>query len=157
MKKLLFIFSLFLAFFVKAQEKIMIKKNEITIPIGKKVMLNPQTEGNKIVNFEITDEQSITDKVDMMDLLKNFKKDNITDNSIEFIFSEAQMMNTPYFILKTIQKTGKKMTFKAKIRLKGSPLYSSTSIIPVVNNAISLEQWQNNIDSIFLYDFVLQD
>ncbi|UKB85437.1 hypothetical protein LF887_07395 [Chryseobacterium sp. MEBOG06] len=156
MKKVLSLFFLFLLLIIQAQEKTAIKKTEITIPIGKKLLLKTHIEGNTINGFEITDEQSISDKPDMMKVLKNFEKDKITDNSIEFTFCEAQMMNNPYFILKTVQKTGKQMTFKAKIRLKGSPLYSSTSIMPVGSNSLSLEQWQNNIDSIFLYDFKLK-
>lgn len=156
MKKLLSLLFLFVLLIIQAQEKAVIKKTEITIPIGKKLLLKTHIEGNNITGFEITDEQSISDKPDMMELLKNFEKDKITDNSIEFAFSEAQMMNNPYFILKTVQKTGKKMTFKAKIRLKGSSLYSSTSIMPVGSNSLSLEQWQNNIGSIYLYDFELK-
>lgn len=156
MKKLLSLFFLFVLLIIQAQEKAVIKKTEITIPIGNKLLLKTHIEGNNITGFEINDEQTISDKPDMMEVLKNFEKDKITDNSIEFAFSEAQMMNNPYFILKTVQKTGKKMTFKAKIRLKGSPLYSSTSVMPVGSNSLSLEQWQNNIDSIFLYDFELK-
>lgn len=157
MKKLLFFLFLFSTFIIQAQEKTIIKKGEITIPIGRKIILKPQIQGDKMVSFEITDEQNISEKVDMMNILQNFEKDSTTDNSIEFLFCEAQMMNNPYFILKTIQKTGKQMTFKAKIRLKGSPLYSSTSIMPIASNAMSFEQWQNNIDSIFLYDFELNN
>lgn len=157
MKKLIFFLFLFLTFFTYTQEKTIIKKGEITIPIAKKVIVKAQMQDHNIINFEITDEEDISEKVDMMSILKDFKKDSVTDNSIEFLFSEAQMMGNPYFILKTIQKTGKQITFKAKIRLKGSPLYSSTSIMPVTSNAISLEQWQNNIDSIFLYDFELNN
>ena len=156
MKKLLFLFSLFFVFAVQAQEKVLIKKTEITIPIGKKLILKPEIEENKITGFEITEEQQISHQPDMMNILKNFEKDKTIDNSIEFTFCEAHMGNNPYFILTTIQKTGKRMTFKAKIRIKGSHLYSSTSILPVGSNSLSFEQWQNNIDSIFLYDFELK-
>ncbi|MFZ4927738.1 hypothetical protein [Chryseobacterium sp. Mn2064] len=156
MKKLVFLFSLFFLLTIHAQEKVLIKKTEITIPIGKKLILKPQIEENKIIGFEVTEEQNIIDKPDMMGILKNFEKDTAIDNSIDFTFCEAKMMNNSYFILKTIQKTGKKMTFKAKIRIKGSPLYSSTSIMPIGSNSLSFEQWQNNLDSIFLYDFELK-
>ncbi len=156
MKKLLSLFFLFLLFITQAQEKTLIKKTEVTIPIGKKLILKTQTEGNKIIGFEITEEQNISEKPDMMNVLTNFEKDETIDNSIELVFCEAQMMNNPFFMLKTIQKTGKRMTFKAKIRLKGSPLYSATSIMPVGSNILSFEQWKDTIDSIFLYDFELQ-
>lgn len=156
MKKLLSLFFLFLLLIIQAQEKTLIKKAEVTIPIGKKLILKPQIDGHKIISFEITEEQNISEKPDMMNVLKNFEKDQIIDNSIEMVFCEAQMMKSSFFVLKTIQKTGKRMTFKAKIRLKGSPLYSATSIMPVGSNSLSFEQWKDTIDSIFLYDFELQ-
>lgn len=93
----------------------------------------------------------------MFDILENFKKDNTTDNSIEFTFSESEMMGNTIFTLLTVQKTGKRMNFKAKIRLKGTTIYQSTSIMPSSSNAASVEQWQDNIDSIFLYGFELTD
>ncbi|MCJ8154628.1 hypothetical protein MKJ01_12725 [Chryseobacterium sp. SSA4.19] len=151
-------FSLFLILFtviIHAQEKILLKKGEITIPIGKKVILKPEFKNDKIVNFEMISEENRTERKDMFEMLKSFKKDNIKDNTIEFTFSEAEMMNNPLFILLTIQKTGKKMNFKAKIRLKGSSIYHSTSIMPAHSNVTSIEQWKDTIDSIFLYDFEL--
>jgi len=155
MKKLLSIVSLFLLLFIQAQEKITVNKGEITIPIGKKILLKPEIKGNTINNFEVIKEENSTEKIDFFDLLHHFKKDDIKDNSIELLFSEAQMMGSPIFSLVIIQKTGKKMMFKAKIRLKGSSSYQSTSIMPAVSNAAHMEQWKDNIDSIILYDFEL--
>ncbi|ASK32513.1 hypothetical protein CEY12_21565 [Chryseobacterium sp. T16E-39] len=157
MKKTISLLLLFLIIGIQAQEKTLINKGEITIPIGKKIILKPLLEGDKIVNLEIVKEENITDKIDLMSTLKTFKKDNTTDNSIEFSFSEAKMMDHSLFALITVQKTAKLMTFKAKIRLKGSSLYTSTSIMPVPSNANSVEEWRDTIDSIFLYDFKLGD
>ncbi len=84
-------------------------------------------------------------------------RDETTDNSIEFTFSESEMMGNSIFTLLNIQKTGKTMNFKAKIKLKGTTIYQSTSIMPSSSNAASVEQWRDNIDSIFLYDFELID
>ncbi|SHM06456.1 hypothetical protein [Chryseobacterium polytrichastri] len=155
MKKILALLFLFLIIITQAQEKVSLNKGEIIIPIGEKILLNPEFKGNKIISFKIIKEESITEKLDLLDMLQKFKKDDIKDNSIEFTFSEAQMMTTPVNILLTIQKTGKKMIFKAKIRLKGASSYESTSIMPSVSNTSHIEQWKDNIDSIILYDFEL--
>lgn len=140
---------------VNAQERVLIKKSEITIPIGKKIILKPEFQKNKIINFELVSEENITEKKDMFDMLKNFKRDETKDNSIELTFSESEMMGNSIFTLLTIQKTGKTMNFKAKIKLKDTTIYQSTSIMPSSSNAASVEQWRDNIDSIFLYDFEL--
>ncbi|WBV60427.1 hypothetical protein PFY12_15515 [Chryseobacterium camelliae] len=155
MKKILSIVFLFLMLIIQAQEKTALKKGEIIIPIGKKILLKPEIKNNKINNFEIVKEENITEKVDFFDMLHHFKKDDVKDNSIELLFSEGQLMGAPIFVLNTIQKTGKKMVFKAKIRLKGSSSYQSTSITPSVSNTAHMEQWKDNIDSIILYDFKL--
>lgn len=155
MKKFLSLFILLFIITVNAQERVLIKKSEITIPIGKKIILKPEFQKNKIINFELVSEENITEKKDMFDMLKNFKRDETKDNSIELTFSESEMMGNSIFTLFTIQKTGKTMNFKAKIKLKGTTVYQSTSIMPSSSNAASVEQWRDNIDSIFLYDFEL--
>jgi len=155
MKKFLSIVSLFLILIIQAQEKIALNKGEITIPIGKKILLKPEIKKNKIISFEIVKEENIKEKVDFFDMLHHFKKDDVKDNSIELLFSEGQLMGAPIFVLNTIQKTGKKMGFKAKIRLKGSSSYKPTSITPSVSNTAHMEQWKDRIDSIILYDFTL--
>ncbi|UMQ41974.1 hypothetical protein MKS83_21680 [Chryseobacterium sp. Y16C] len=155
MKRLLSIVSLFAVIIIQAQEKIGFNKGEITIPIGKEILLKPEIKNNKIIGFEAVKEKDITGKIDFFDMLHHFKKDNIKDNSIELLFSEGQLMGAPIFVLNVIQKTGKKMNFKAKIRLKGSSSYQQTSITPAVSNSAHMEQWKDNIDSIILYDFEL--
>lgn len=157
MKKIFALLFLFLIIITQAQEKVSLNKGEITIPIGKKVTLKPILKENKIISFEFINEQNILDKPDIFKILKDFKKDEKTDNTIEFTFSEAQMMNTPIFTLITIQKTGKKMNFNAKIRLKGTSNYIATSIMPSQNNVTSVEQWKDAIDSIILFDFKLEN
>ncbi|MCD0456558.1 hypothetical protein LPB85_14015 [Chryseobacterium sp. LC2016-27] len=157
MKKFLSLFILLFIITVNAQERVLIKKSEITIPIGKKIILKPEFQKNRIINFELVSEENITEKKDMFDMLKNFKRDETKDNSIELTFSESEMMGNSIFTLLTIQKTGKTMNFKAKIKLKGTTIYQSTSIMPSSSNAASVEQWRDNIDSIFLYDFELMN
>lgn len=157
MKKHLCIVALFFTFLIQAQENIILKKNEITIPLGKKIILIPELEEHKIIALKRVSEDKVTEKQDMFQVLKNFKKSDVNDHTIEFTFSESEMMKSPIITLVTVQKTGKKMSFKAKIRLKGSPLYQSTSIVPAHSNVVSVEQWNDPIDSIFLYDFKLED
>lgn len=119
--------------------------------------MKPEFENNRITGFKLVSEENITEKKDMFEILENFKKDKIIDNSIEFTFSESEMMGNTIFTLLTIQKTGKRMNFKAKIRLKGADIYQSTSIMPSISNAASVEQWRDDIDSVFLYDFELMN
>ncbi|WP_307449169.1 MULTISPECIES: hypothetical protein [Chryseobacterium] len=157
MKKFLYIIALFSISLFQAQENIILKKNEITIPLGKKVILTPELEERTIIGFKKVSEDKVMEKQDMLQILKNFKRSDVNDNTIEFTFSESEMMKSPIITLVTVQKTGKKMSFKAKIRLKGSPLYQPTSIVPAHSNVVSVEQWQDAIDSIFLYDFKLED
>ncbi|MFP3596617.1 hypothetical protein [Chryseobacterium sp. SIMBA_029] len=156
MKKFFFLLSLFLIISIQGQEKVLLNKGEITIPIGQKIILQPKIRNNIIIGFTMVQDQKAIDSIDLMEMFKNLERDKITDNSIEMTFSEAQMMNTPLFVLITVQKTGKKMNFKAKMRLKGGSSYSSTSIMPVISNATSVEQWKDPIDSIILYDFELE-
>lgn len=155
MKRLLSVVSLFLILIIQAQEKITLNKGEITLPIGKKVLLKPEIKNNTISKFKIAKEENITEKIDFFDMLRNYKKDDVKDNSVELLFSEGQLMGAPIFVLNVIQKTGRNMIFKAKIRLKGSSSYQSTSITPSVSNTAHMEQWKDNIDSIILYDFEL--
>ncbi|WP_294205452.1 hypothetical protein [uncultured Chryseobacterium sp.] len=157
MKKHLYIVALFFTFLIQAQENIIIKKNEITIPLGKKIILIPELEEHTVIRFKKVSEDKVTEKQDMFQVLKNFKKSDVNDHTIEFTFSESEMMKSPIITLVTVQKTGKKMSFKAKIRLKGSPLYQPTSIVPAHSNVVSVEQWNDPVDSIFLYDFKLED
>ncbi|WP_294215230.1 hypothetical protein [uncultured Chryseobacterium sp.] len=157
MKKHLYIVALFFTFLIQAQENIIIKKNEITIPLGKKIILIPELEEHTVIRFKKVSEDKVTEKQDMFQVLKNFKKSDVNDHTIEFTFSESEMMKSPIITLVTVQKTGKKMSFKAKIRLKGSPLYQPTSIVPAHSNVFSVEQWNDTVDSIFLYDFKLED
>lgn len=155
MKKLLSIITVFLIILTSAQEKISLNKGEITVAIGKKILLKPEIKNNKIISFEIIKEDNITQKVDLFDTLENFKKDEVKDNSIEITFAEGFMMTSTMYVLIVIQKTGKKLLFKAKIRLKGNSSYQSTSIMPAISNSVLVEQWKDHIDSIILYDFEL--
>ncbi|WP_326984551.1 hypothetical protein VUJ46_08470 [Chryseobacterium sp. MYb264] len=156
MKKILSIITLFLIVLSKAQGKNYLNKGEITIPIGQKVILKPEIKNNKITNFEIVKEVTINEKIDLFNTLENFKKDEVKDNSIELTFTEAQMITSTIYALIVIQKTGKKMIFKAKMKLQGNSTYQSTSIMPAVSNTIHVEQWKDHIDSIILYDFELK-
>lgn len=155
MKKIITIVTLFIIILTSAQQKVSINNGEITIPIDKKILLKPQIKNNKIISFEIVKEENITEQIDLFDSLENFKKDEIKDNSIDLTFAEGFMMTSTTYVLMVVQKTGKKLLFKAKIRLKGNSSYQLTSIMPAVSNTVHIEQWKDHIDSIILYDFEL--
>lgn len=115
MKKLFFFLLLCSFTLLFSQEKTIIKGAEITIPIGKKLILNPKIVDGKIKSFEIQKEEDIKETLNMMSFLTSFERDNKVDNSIEIAFSKATMGTSESYILYMIQKTGKKLTYKAKI------------------------------------------
>lgn len=59
-------------------------------------------------------------------------------------------MGSKLIILTTLQHFTKPIIFEAKIRLKGTEKYIETSIVPKGSNVFSVEQWNDDIDSIII-------
>ena len=152
-KSLLLLLSLLLSIQNFAQnQKAIIDNNKIIIPINTELKFNVKNNDGKLTDFELIDEAKIETPIDMMEVLKNAKRRDIISAEIDFKFSQADMMGSKIIVLTTLQHFTFPIIFKAKIRLKGKSDYIETSIVQVQPNVFSFEQWQNDIDSIILYD-----
>ncbi|WP_407483151.1 hypothetical protein [Elizabethkingia meningoseptica] len=151
----------FITFFSVCQvfaqsQHIELKNDEITIPLHTEFVLGVKNEGGKLSDFKILKEKQIKETIDLMSVLKNTgkkEKPQTVSNEIEFKFANAEMMTSKFIILTTVQHLKETISFKAKIRIKGSHQYMETSIVHKAPNVFSVEQWQDDIDSIILYDF----
>ena len=91
----------------------------------------------------------------MMDALDSEEKKDVVSNEIEFKFCYADFMGSKLVVLTTVHHLESSMIFKAKIKINGSENYIETSIVTIHPNVLSIEQWQDEIDSIILYDFAI--
>ncbi len=151
---------LFLALFFSIQicsQNLKINNNEITIPINTELKISVKNIDNKLSDFKLINESKIDKPIDMMDALKNIEKKEIISDEIEIKFSNAELMNSKLIILTTLHHLTTPITFKAKIKIKGDTNYRETSIVKKIPNVFSVEQWQDDIDSIFLYDFKIAE
>ncbi len=75
------------------------------------------------------------------------KPDNFDDMYIKFNNSDFGSLLT------VIHKLDKPIIYKARIKIKGRNGFLETSIHPCYPNVVSVEQWQDKIELIELYDF----
>ncbi|MBN1637359.1 MAG: hypothetical protein JW866_00205 [Ignavibacteriales bacterium] len=130
-----------------------VEADKITIPIGNELKINVDVEDEKLTGFELLEQKVVEDKLDIMDALDDFQKPNIISNEIELKFCYAGFLGTKIVVLVIVQHFEKAIIFKAKIKIKGSIGYKETSITEKNPNVFCIEQWQQDIESIFLYDF----
>ena len=134
-------------------QNLKIGNNQITIPINTTIKISVEIKDGKIENFKLLSQAKVEKPVDVINMFENVKKQNIISNKIEFTFSYADFMGDKNIVLVTTHHLEKPITFKAKIKYKGSPTYVETSIADTYPNVLSVEQWQNEIESIILYNF----
>lgn len=157
MKHSLYLF-LTLFFSIKiCSQNLKINNNEITIPINTELKISVKNIDNKLSDFKLINDSKIDKPINMMDALKNIDKKEIISDEIEIKFSNAELMNSKLIILTTLHHLTAPITFKAKIKIKGDRNYRETSIVKKIPNVFSVEQWQDDIDSIFLYDFKIAE
>ena len=138
-------------------QKLILKKNEITIPINTEFKISANMQGYQLSDFQLISQATIKTKLDMISMLEGIKKEEIISNEIEFKFAEADFMGSKIIVLTTVQHLKKPIIFKAKIKIKGKDDYFETSIVPKHPNVFSVEQWNDEIESIFLYDFKIKN
>jgi hypothetical protein len=109
--------------------KILVKSDELIIPINTEFKIRAKENNGKILNYELITESKISGPIDMMSVLQKTEK-KIISNEIEFKFSKADFMGSKLIILTTLQHFTKPIIFEAKIRLKGTEKYIETSIVP---------------------------
>ena len=137
-------------------QKIVLKKNEITIPLNTELKITVKVDNDLLTDFKLISQKSIITKIDLISILEGIEKKDIISNEIEFKFSEADFMGSGIIVLTTLQHLNKPIIFKAKIKIKGTAAYTETSIVPKHPNVFSIEQWRDDIEYIFLYDFKIQ-
>ncbi len=146
--------TLFLSLKSFAQsQKAAVKSNEITIPINTELKVNVKENNGMFSNFLISEESTIKNTIDLMSIVNNREIKKIAPGKIEFKFSKADYKGLKLTILSVFHQFKKPILFKAKIRIQGTKNYTETSVVPKSSGVISVEQWQDDIDSIVLYDF----
>jgi len=153
-------FYFFFAFFFSVQifsQNLKISNGEITIPINTELKITVQKINNKLSDFKLINESKIEKPINMIDALANITKKDIVSDEIEFKFSNADLMGSKIIILTTVQHLKSPITFKAKIKIKGGTKYYETSIVKKIPNVFSVEQWRDDIESVFLYDFKIAE
>ena len=135
--------------------KLHIDSNEIIIPIGYEIKISVEQNDLKIEKFELLDKSEIEKPIDMMKALDEFERKDTISNEMEFKFCWADFGGSKIVVLTTVHHLEESMTFKAKIKIKGRKDYIKTSIVDKYPNAISIEQWQDDIESIMIYDFII--
>jgi len=143
--------------FLQNQRVIIIKDDIIIIPINTELTISTKEEKGKFSNFEIKTESEIKAPIDVMSVLGKIEKKEIISDEIEFKFSQADFMGSKSIVLTTLQHFTKSIIFKARIRVRGAENYVETSIVPKAPNVFSVEQWSDDLDSIILFDFKLDE
>jgi hypothetical protein len=135
------------------KSKLNVENNEITIPLNIELKLRVEERDGKLENFQLINQSKVNKPIDMMNALDDLEKVEIISNEIDLKFCYADFLGSKIIVLTTIHHLEKPITFKAKIKIKGISEYIETSIVDIYPNVISIEQWQDEIESIFLYDF----
>jgi len=146
--KLILLFGIILTQIVFSQEKaVEITKDKIIINMNTEILVDASIQKNKIYKFKLISEKKITKTFDLMELM-NGEKMNMT-NDIYIRFGKTDSGN-PILIL--IHSFKKSIIYKAKIKRKGGQ-FRNTTIMKVHPNVPSTEYWNDDIETIELYEF----
>ena len=139
-------------FFVQ-KSKLKVDNNEITIPLNIELKISVEEKNGKLNDFKLLNQAKVKKPIDMMKALDNVEKKDIVSNEIELKFCYADFMGSKIVVLTTVHHLEKPITFKANIKIKGKSEYIETSVVDKYPNVFSIEQWQDEIETIVLYDF----
>ncbi|MEN8122025.1 MAG: hypothetical protein ABFS35_16870 [Bacteroidota bacterium] len=153
-RQLILLAGILMSITIFAQDsKLKVSPDEIKIPINTQIFISTKLNGSKIGDFKLLDQSKIKKPIDMMEAFDKIEKKDIVSNEMEFKFCHADFMGSKIVVLTTVHHLLKSMTFKAKIKIKGRNKHIETSIVTKHPNVFSIEQWQDDIESIILYDF----
>lgn len=133
--------------------KLKVDNDKITIPLNLELRISVEEKEGKLVDFKLLNQAKVNKPIDMMKALENVEKKDIVSNEIELKFCYADFMGSKLVVLQTVHHLEKAIAFKAKIKIKGRTEYIETSIVDIYPNVFSVEQWQDEIENIILYDF----
>jgi len=145
---------------ILGQETILLSvtPNEIEISIDHKITVSTKLNNTTINDLKLIKKVKIKKPLDALSHLENTKKKKeIISDKITFEFAHADFLGHPVIILTTLHHFEKAISFKAKIKIKDREDYIETSILTKHPNVISIEQWKDDIESIILYDFKLEE
>ena len=134
-----------------------LNNDEIIIPLNSEFKINVEINKDKLDNFKIINQSEVSEPIDMMKALENVEKKDTIANEINFKFCYADFMGSKLVVLTTVHHLENSIIFKAKIKIKGRTDYIETSIVDKHPNVYSIEQWQDEIETIILYDFQIID
>ena len=155
-KQFLLIVIVLLSFeFSPKNSKLKVDNNQIVIPINKELKISVEINNGNLNNFKLISKSKVKKPIDMMKAFDNIEKEEIVSNEIEIKFCHADFMGSKMVVLKTVHHLEKPIIFKAKIKIKGRPDYIETSIVNKYPNVVSIEQWNDEIESIILFDFTI--
>ena len=123
-----------------------ITKGKIIIPIHKEIDLKATLNSDKIADFELLSETDLTEPFNIMTVLDD-KPENFGDIMIKFNNSDFGV------ILVLVHKFEKSLIYKARIKIIGRNDFIETTIHRSTPNAISVEQWKDDIEEIELSEF----
>lgn len=153
-KQLILIVGILLSIGVYAQKgKLQVYGDKITIPINVEIRIGVEIIEGQFENINLLHQANVKEPIDMMKTLSNIEKKDIVSDQMEFTFSQADFMGSKVIVLTTLHHLENPMTYKAKIKIKGRNDYMETTIKTKYPNVFSVEQWQDDIESIVIYDF----
>ena len=123
---------------VSKEENKFIYSNSIKLFLGDSIYVVTENSDKDLTGFALVDAIS----------------DSTKTISIRFAYDKFGTNNAS--LLKVSNPFEKQMSYKAKICAKPGGKYSETSIMPVFPKIYGIEMWPYKIESIILYDFVLQ-
>ncbi|MDX5347117.1 MAG: hypothetical protein LPK19_07700 [Hymenobacteraceae bacterium] len=152
MKKLLLFVLLFYSLNALSQQtNVTIGDKTVQLAMGTKVELIADFENDKLREVKLLDEQKSKPTKSLLQLLSSDSKEK--NFTLEFTILEMGKRKTPVLVVKN--PYDKRLIYKAKIQKKGATDFVETSIAPVVPSIASIEQWNEDLQNIILYDFEL--
>ncbi len=155
---LLLMFILNFSFWTHAQNNTPgIKSGEIRIPLNTTLRITVVQNNGALQQPEILETGTLDQPIDVMEAMKGSRAQAKEAQEIAFTFGDADFMGSKYIVLNTLHHLKDPIIFKARIKIKGFSEEVETSIVSIPPNALSVEQWRDDIEYIVLYDLKVYD
>ncbi|OUS03607.1 hypothetical protein A9Q86_01470 [Flavobacteriales bacterium 33_180_T64] len=145
MKRIVFtFFILMLGQLIYCQEM-----STINIPLNKEMGLDVLSKNKKIKKFDVIFEKETKGTFNLLKVMSENDTKNVSDIYIRF--GKAKFGNSESTVLIIRHKLKQAISYKARIKVNGE--FSETSVVLCHPNVASIEQWNEEIEEIQLYDF----
>lgn len=136
---------------VLAQEgRSVVDPDQISISLNTEIVIQVSED---LQEFKLLKESKVETPLDVMKTMTEFERDEKYSEEIVLKFCEADMFGSKLTVLTTVHHLKNPITFKAKVKYRDARKFVETSIAEKVQGAISIEQWQDEIETILLSDF----